>query len=260
MEDRPLPYLIPLLLHFISVVPPEWSFRFMGSEESIGLMLSNPTVRRYMYNKKLFIDLIPYDLVTGIDNYGAVNYLLTRPRLYEEWLWPAEWVFLFQDDSMICSASRRTLNDFVDEGWSFLGGSSNSRDVPHSTGGGFSLRRVPHIVKQLQTYSYDEWVGDGRIPSEDYYFSMALWDLPGAKQPSGPDAIRWGVVKEYHKDPSEMPLGFHPFSSDGLFRGPEGQKNQDKAYAYCPELAIITVGRWDCQCSPNRERPGGLGG
>lgn len=259
MEDRPLPYLIPLLLHFISVVPPEWSFRFMGSEESIRLMKSNPTVRRYIDNKKLFTDLIPYDLVADIDSYETVNHLLTRPQLYEEWLWPAEWLFLFQDDSMICSASKRTLNDFVDEGWSFLGVSSRGREVPHSTGGGFSLRRVPHLAAQLRAYPYDRWVADGNIPSEDYYFSMALWDLPGARQPTGPEAIRWGVVVGYDEDPDEMPLGFHPFSSDGLFRGAEGQKNQERAYAYCPELAIITVGRWNCQCSPDRGRPGGLG-
>lgn len=174
-------------------------------------------------------------------------------------MWPAEWFFLFQDDSMICSASKLTLNDFVDEGWSFLGVSGTADDRPHSTGGGFSLRYVPHLVKQLRTYSFDDWVRDGRVASEDYYFSMALWDMPEAKMPTGPDAIRWGVVFEFSEDLGEMPLGFHPFSSDGMFRGPKGQENQNRAYAYCPELAIISVGRWDCQCSPDKQRPGGLG-
>lgn len=189
-----------------------------------------------------------------------MNNLLSRPWLYEEWMWPAEWLFLFQDDSMICSASKLTLNDFVDEGWSFLGASSHTHDKPHSTGGGFSLRYVPHLIKQLRTYSFDDWRKDGRIASEDYYFSMAMWDLPDAKMPLGPEAIRFGVVFEWSEEPGEMPLGFHPFSSDGMFRGPNGQENQKKAYEYCPELAIISVGRWDCQCSPNSHRPGGLGG
>lgn len=67
IEDRPLPYLIPLLLQFISVVPPEWSFRFMGSAESLRMMESNPTIRRYIDMKKLFLDLIPYNLVSSID-------------------------------------------------------------------------------------------------------------------------------------------------------------------------------------------------
>lgn len=262
MENRPLPYLIPLLLHYISVVPPEWSFRFMGSEESNELLLSNPTIRRYVNHKKLFIDLIPYDLVPDINSYSTVNHLLTRPKLYEEWLWPAEWLFLFQDDSMICSASKRTLNDFVDEGWSFMGVSSFGHEKPHSLGGGFSLRRVSHLIRQLRTYSFDQWAADGKIASEDYYFSMALWDLEGAKQPTGAEASRFGVVFEYHEDPDEMPLGYHPYSSNGFFRGKDGKKEQDKAYEYCPELAIITVGRWDCQCAPapGKKPAGGLGG
>lgn len=189
-----------------------------------------------------------------------MNTLLSRSWFYEEWLWPAEWVFLFQDDSMICSASKMTLNDFVDEGWSFLGASGNDNAIPHSTGGGFSLRYVPHLIKQLRKYSFDDWGRNGQIASEDYYFSTAMWDLPEAKLPIGTEAIRWGVVFEYSQTPGEMPLGFHPYSSDGMFRGPNGQANQEKAYAYCPELAIISVGRWDCQCSPNGQRPGGLGG
>ncbi|KAF3768784.1 hypothetical protein M406DRAFT_249826 [Cryphonectria parasitica EP155] len=260
MENRPLPYLIPLLLHFIAVVPPEWSFRFMGSEESVAMMEGNPTIQRYMQNKKLFVDLIPYEVVSAISDYNSVNHLLTRPWLYEEWLWPAEWLFLFQDDSMICSASKKTLNDFVDEDWSFLGVSVQSTSRPHAMGGGFSLRKVQHLVQLLHTYPMEQWALDGNHASEDYYFSMALFDKPWAKQPIGEQAIKFGVVIDFHSDPEEMPLGFHPYSSDGMFRGARGQENQQRAYAYCPELAIISVGRWDCECHPNGARPGGLGG
>lgn len=260
MENRPLPYLVPLLIHFMAVVPPEWSFRFMGSPESLALMESNPMIRRYMGQGKLFIDPIPYEIVENINRYSTVNHLLTRPWFYEEWLWPAEWLFLFQDDSMICSASKRTLNDFVDEDWSFIGGSAYGTNKPNGVNGGFSLRKVPHLIKALRARPIEEFAAAGNVASEDHYFSLTMWDLPGAKMPIGTEAIRFGVVLHYDPDPDEMPLGFHPYSSDGLFRGPEGQANQDKAYAYCPELGIISVGRWDCQCSPNKQRPGGLGG
>lgn len=33
IENRPNPILAPLMLHFMSVVPPDWRFRFMGSPE-----------------------------------------------------------------------------------------------------------------------------------------------------------------------------------------------------------------------------------
>ncbi len=35
IEPRPLPHLVPHLLHMISVVPPDWRFLFIGSEESV---------------------------------------------------------------------------------------------------------------------------------------------------------------------------------------------------------------------------------
>ncbi|KAG6368808.1 hypothetical protein INS49_003024 [Diaporthe citri] len=232
----PLPYLVPLLVHFMSVVPPEWSFRFMGSAESLAMMQSNPTIRRYITRKKLFIDLIPYDVVKDINSYGTVNRLLTTPWLYEEWLWPAEWLFLFQDDSMICSASSMTLNDFVDEDWP---------TAPNGVNGGFSLRKVPHLIQMLHTRSFEDFVADGNPAAEDHYFSTSMWKLPGTKVPVGTEAIRFGVVIQYSPNDTEMPLGFHPFSSHGLFRGAEGQANQDKAYKYCPELGIIALGRWD---------------
>lgn len=260
MENRPLPYLVPLLLHFLSVVPPEWSFRFMGSDDSIALMESNPTIRRYVTNKKLFLDLIPYEVVKNINSYDGVNYLLTRPWFYEEWIWPSKWLFLFQDDSMICSASTLTLDDFVDEDWSFIGGSAYGNSTPTGTNGGFSLRKVPHLIRMLHTKSLEEFAAEGNPGSEDHYFSTGMWELEGTKMPVGTEAIRFGVVVQYSPVEGEMPLGFHPFSSDGLFRGPEGQANQDKAYKYCPELGIISLGRWDCQCSPNPYKPGGLGG
>lgn len=260
MENRPLPYLVPLLLHFLSVVPPEWSFRFMGSEASLAMMQSNPTIRRYITQKKLFIDLIPYDVVNDINSYGTVNRLLTSPWFYEEWLWPAKWLFLFQDDSMICAASNLTLNDFVDEDWTFIGGSAYGTAMPNGVNGGFSLRKVPHLIQMLHTQSFEEFVADGKPAAEDHYFSTSMWKVPGTKMPIGTEAIRFGVVVEYSPNANEMPLGFHPFSSDGLFRGAEGQANQEKAYSYCPELGIIALGRWDCQCRPNKDRPGGLGG
>ncbi|PSR76773.1 hypothetical protein BD289DRAFT_486756 [Coniella lustricola] len=340
MEDRPLPYLVPLLLHFMAVVPPEWSFRFLGSEDSVAMLARNPMIARYVAGHKLFLDLVPIHFEHGngaegkayngtgtstsssssssssssdagsIADYDSVNHLLTRSWLYASYLWPAEWVFYFQDDSMICSGSQRTLNDFVDEDWSFLGVSAEGYEMPHALGGGFSLRKVPHLVRLLEMYPFEKWSAEGYHPSEDYYFSVALgrmsaresaglsaeagsgrrdgteaageeeqekeeeadslgnstsravrkrWSKRGggwAKQPNGYQAIRFGAVVEFPSDPDEMPLGFHPFATNGMFRGAEADEMLKRAHAYCPELAIVTVGRWECQCRPNLMIPG----
>jgi 16S rRNA G1207 methylase RsmC len=35
IEPRPLPHLVPQILHMISVVPPDWRFLFIGSNLSV---------------------------------------------------------------------------------------------------------------------------------------------------------------------------------------------------------------------------------
>lgn len=35
IEDRPLPVLAPLMLHFMAVLPPDWRFLFLGSAASM---------------------------------------------------------------------------------------------------------------------------------------------------------------------------------------------------------------------------------
>ena len=257
MENRPLPYLIPLLIHFIATVPREWSFRFMGSEASVAMLSANPIIQSYVRDKKLFLDLIPYDHVRDFVNYNQVNRFLASAYLYRDWLWPSDWLFLFQDDSMICSNSVLTLNDFVDQDWSFMGSKTGDNDL--STGGGFSLRKIPDLVRLLDQYSFKQWRQDGCLASEDYFFSMALREYDWARIPEDDDVIRFGLVRHFPDNMVDMPLGFHPFSSDGMFRGVKAQENQDKAYAYCPELAIISTGRWNCKCSPDGRPRGGLG-
>ncbi|KAF2155161.1 hypothetical protein K461DRAFT_292044 [Myriangium duriaei CBS 260.36] len=262
LDNRPLPYLIPVLLYFLATVEREWSFRFMGSEESLGIMEANPLIMKYVRDKKLFLDPIPYEKlgVKAVNSYDTMNKLLSRPFLYEEWLWPSEWLFLFQDDSMICANSKKTLNDFVDEEWSFMGVQMNNNNY---TGGGLSLRRIPHLARSLADYSFDQWAADGRWPSEDGYFSKHMATYNWTKMPNYEETLKWGLVRDFPAGMEQMPFGFHPFSSDGMFRNgkPEVVKeNQVRGFKYCPELAIIAAGRWDFSTSPDGSRPGGLGG
>lgn len=65
---------------------------------------------------------------------------------------------------------------------------------------------------------------------------------------------------QYSPDNNKLPLGVHPSRRMGSPGGAKGQANQDKAYKHCLELGIISNGRWDCHCSPDKDRPDGLGG
>lgn len=107
----------------------------------------------------------------------------------------------------------------------------------------------------LHAQPFDELVADRDPGTEDYCFSTSM-----SKCLFGTETIRLGVTVQYSLNNNELLLGFQTFWSDGLSRGVEGQANQDKAYKYGLEVGIISHGRWDCHCSPDKGRPGGLGG
>src|SRR5271170_4332041 len=59
VENRPVGSLAPLILHMISVVPPDWRFRFMGSNESVLLVNNSAAIRRQVDVGKLDLTYIP---------------------------------------------------------------------------------------------------------------------------------------------------------------------------------------------------------
>ncbi|KAF2964256.1 hypothetical protein GQX73_g9307 [Xylaria multiplex] len=81
IESRALPILAPLLLHFISVVPPDWRFRFMGSPQSVELVNSSHAVRSQVESGKLDLGLIPSNLST--DGQEMISRFLTNLWLYQ---------------------------------------------------------------------------------------------------------------------------------------------------------------------------------
>ena len=65
IENRPLPNLAPLLLHFIAVVPPDWRFRFMGSAESVSSLNTSHAVQSQVTAGKLDLTFIPTNMSTS---------------------------------------------------------------------------------------------------------------------------------------------------------------------------------------------------
>jgi hypothetical protein len=258
IEDRPIPYLVPLLLHFLSVVPQDWSFRFLGSPAAHNLVLTSPAIQRAIAAQKLFLEPIPAQ--HKVTSRSALTRLFTDPWLYETWLYPAEWLFTFQSDSMICSRSNTTLNDFVDMGYAFLGaGKSTTNDPIAELNGGISLRYVPSLIELLRTLPRPT----GYF-AEDRYFSTGLWTLNNTKCATGKEALHFAVEMVWD-DEGGMPFAFHPYVAGSLFRGPGGPQeghwhdNMDRAHLYCPEMGLITVSRFECECAVRPDPIYGIG-
>ncbi|KAK3366438.1 hypothetical protein B0H63DRAFT_565901 [Podospora didyma] len=102
IEDRPLPILAPLMLHFMSVVPPDWRFRFMGSIERVEHINQSMAICEHVATSKLDLTCIPSNMSTGSQE--EISRFLTTLWLYEVVLRPAEWLLIFQTESILVSA------------------------------------------------------------------------------------------------------------------------------------------------------------
>lgn len=115
IEPRPLPHLVPLILHMIAVVPPDWRFLVIGSSWSLYNIGRSSSIQQYAKLAKL--DLLrlpkPWKLETSED----VSKLLTDLRFYDEFIPNVEWILLFQHDTILCANSQTSLDDWLDWGW-----------------------------------------------------------------------------------------------------------------------------------------------
>jgi hypothetical protein len=175
IENRVNPILAPLMLHFISVVPPDWRFRFMGSVDSVEYLNKSMAIREHVAAGKLDLTYIPSNMSTSSQE--EISRFLTTLWLYEVVLQPAEWLLVFQTDSILCANSRQTLNDYLEYDW--VGAPWNPQGK-FGGNGGLSLRRVSAIIDVLRNQE--------RVPGsdpEDVWLTERLGHRPNAKLANG---------------------------------------------------------------------------
>lgn len=120
IEPRPIPHLVTLILHMISVVPPDWPFLVIGSPESIAMIDRAYSMRYHQENGKLELALLPAPW--KVQSKEDVFRLLTDLRFYDEVLPDAEWIFRYEADSILCANSDRGLDEWLGWNWVSLGG------------------------------------------------------------------------------------------------------------------------------------------
>lgn len=115
IEPRPLPHLVPQLLHMISVVPPDWRFLFIGSELSVVSVGRTYATQHQQVIGKLDLMVLPEPW--RIDSKENIYRLLTDMRFYDEFLPGVEWILKYEHDSILCANSETSLNDWLDWDW-----------------------------------------------------------------------------------------------------------------------------------------------
>lgn len=179
-----------------SIIPPEWTFKFMGSPEAISFLRSTAFIPRLESSGKLQILELP-------DNYSlssreTISQMFTDPHLYADILSPAEHLLVFQPDSIFCANSPKTLNDFLE--WDWIG-APWSPTATHGGNGGLSLRKVSRILKVLEHQRRQE--NDGAL--EDLWLTERLHYLEGSHMPNATISKTFSVESVW----DDAPLGYH---------------------------------------------------
>lgn len=227
VEGRPLPHLVPQLLHMISVVPPDWRFKFVGTNKSVMAVSRSFATQYQALNGRL--DLITLPKPWKIDSKEDVYRLLTDLRFYDEYLDEVEWMLKFESDSILCANSGDTIDDWLHFDWA---GAPRSKNDRFSGNGGLSLRRISTVKRILGFQSrYND------TEPEDEWFGKRITVLPGATVASTAEEKQFAVEDSYF----ERPMGYHVRDggtnlADDVWKNPTKRKSN---FEYCPELAMI---------------------
>jgi hypothetical protein len=219
IETSVTPNLIPLMLHFLSVLGPSWTI-VLFTLESTWHLPSSPALRRAIQHKQIEIRFLPADTV--LNSSGAVSTFLTGPWLWEQLL-SAPRVLFFQTDSVICSNSDITVESFFD--YDFLGAPIASQ-YGQGYNGGLSLRN-PKMFLEITQMSDFKTSGES---FEDQWFYKEVKKRGGAL-PVEDVAKTFSVETIYY----EKPLGYH--------QPQRWQKDHmEQIEEWCPEVKML-IGR-----------------
>ncbi|KAI9681112.1 MAG: hypothetical protein M1817_002394 [Caeruleum heppii] len=228
IENRSLTNLVPLILHFVSVLGPDWPIRVFHSPENAALFSSSASFQKLVSTGQITLSLLPN--TTTFSDFDAVSEYLTRPAFWEA-LAPADNVLFFQADSILCSNAQQRVEDFF--AYDFIGAPIDP-SIGHGFNGGLSLRNRNKMVEVLQHFDWKDTRG-----FEDQWFFEKLRALPptanggpGANIPSVEVAKTFSVETMWHP----QPLGVHQVR--------RWQKDRLTELArWCPEYQLASEGK-----------------
>lgn len=225
IETRPLKPLIPLILHFSSVLGPEWPIHIFTTQTTIPYSRS---LLRALDSKRVQIRRLPSE--STFTDRNSVSEFLTTPWFWEQ-LAPAGHVLLFQADSILCYNAPMRVEDFLR--YDFVGAPIDPT-IGSGMNGGLSLRRRQLMLEITLGYSWREELAkaenpqDPKVEFEDQWYWHKLHDM-GARMPNREEASKFSVETIWY----ETPLGYHQVQRWNM-------DHVETLDQYCPEYKLAT--------------------
>lgn len=193
IESSIIPNLVPLMLHFSTVLGPSWGLVLFTLQDRWVEPLS-PAFQRLLASGQIEVRSLPAD--AQLTSSAAVSRFLTQPWIWEQ-LSAAKRVLLFQTDSVLCSKSEAAVEDYFK--FDFVGAPIASQ-YGAGYNGGLSIRN-PKLFLQITRET--DFASSGH-EFEDQFFYQELVKR-GAEMPEEGEAKTFAVETIFY----ETPLGYH---------------------------------------------------
>lgn len=254
IETRDSPMLIPILQSWLANVPLDWTFVVWTGVENHDILTKAAVFRDEIASGRLNFTRIDFDgspyrpdpkrTSTLSDLLGNTNWFWTQFHP------SAEWMIFFQVDSVLCSKSRETVDDWL--GYDFIGGPAMWSHGPgmdrRGGNGGLSMRRISSLRRAID----DKPRTPDDLP-EDVWFTRRLLEYNSTRWPEEEGrrlasfSLSQGWIEDLSRDADWKPLGMHYGSGHfgEIFRtGPNGiLTNQlQRIIQHCPEFLYLRYG------------------
>lgn len=150
LETRFRTNLVPLILHFSSVLGPTWPIIIYTAPEAVGQFSTSAALARYLRKGIVQVRMLPQEVL--FTNADSVSAFMTKTWLWED-LAPAEHILIFQSDSMLCANAARSVDDYFQ--YDFVGGPI-AAGKGKEYNGGLSLRKRSTILRVLEEWDWEK--------------------------------------------------------------------------------------------------------
>jgi hypothetical protein len=177
IETEPLEKIVPLLLHFSSVLGPEWPIVLFTMQDIIP---TSSAFHRAIDELRISVRFLPRPSV-HVSNHQARSSALTKASFWEE-LALAEHVLLFQYDNILSANSHHRIEDFLE--YDFVGTPILEEEAVDKHGGkifgsldsGLSLQNRSMVLDIIKASDFENESAHARSMeiSEDQWFYQKM--------------------------------------------------------------------------------------
>lgn len=210
------------LTNFASNLGPEWPILVLHNEDVSPHLERNKIVRLQKRHGILHTASLERNGFSALSSANSSSYskLLASTRFW--FSLRAQHVLIFQTDSVLCSMSPWTINDFLQ--YDYIGAPWIDRWFGMDIGnGGLSLRKTKTMIRITKAFKFNE------TENEDIYFARGIYRL--AERDHSVEIPPVHVAAKFAYEAGKLPR----VTSFGVHKTPLREVDRDAIAATCPE-------------------------